>query len=209
MNYQFHYSVPMDEEMGILFGIAYAVILAVSLLVGLVFYAMRAYAVYSIAKRRGMRKPWLAWVPVANSWVLGALSDQYRHLIKGEIRQKRKLLLGFAAGNAVLAGVVSAVAGLVSARVMATGAAMSDGQLASELMGPVIALLIVGGLVGLLRLTEYVLQKMCMLDLYRSCDPGNAVAYLVLGILFGVLDPIFLICIRRKDYGMVLPEDYE
>ena len=96
MNYQFHYSVPMDEEMGILFGIAYAVILAVSLLVGLVFYAMRAYAVYSIAKRRGMRKPWLAWVPVANSWMLGALSDQYRHLIKGEIRQKRKLLLGFA-----------------------------------------------------------------------------------------------------------------
>ena len=53
-----------------------------------------------------------------------------------------------------------------------------------------------------MKLVEYVLRQMCMYDLYRSCDPGNATAYLVLGILFSILEPIFLIALRKRDSGL-------
>ena len=36
-------------------------------------YILTAIAIYSISVRRGLSKPWLAWVPVINCWLLGSL----------------------------------------------------------------------------------------------------------------------------------------
>ena len=41
-------------------------------------YVLQALGLYTIAKRRGISNPWLAWVPVAWVWVLGSISDQFR-----------------------------------------------------------------------------------------------------------------------------------
>ena len=57
-------------------------------------YILQALALYTIAKRRGIRKPWLAWIPFGNSWILGSLSDQYHYVTKRTIKNRRKLLLG-------------------------------------------------------------------------------------------------------------------
>lgn len=60
---------------------------------GIVAYVLTALGMYSIAKRRGIKNPWLAWIPVADMWVLGCISDQYRHVAKGQVCNKRKSLL--------------------------------------------------------------------------------------------------------------------
>ena len=50
-----------------------------SVLLGIASYVLSAVAIYVIARRRGLRKPWLAWVPVLNVWLLGS-PVSYTHL---------------------------------------------------------------------------------------------------------------------------------
>lgn len=202
MNFHFNYSGPMDDEFGMIFGMVYVVVLCFSLLLSLTLLVLRAFSMYTIAKRRGLRNPWLVWIPIANRWMIGSFSDQYRYLVKGEIKNKRKYLLGFAVGNVMLGMIAAIVCAVLAGRLIVSGGSLSDGQMATMVVGPAISVLAVSAVLAVTRLVEYVLRQVCMYDLYRSCDPGNAVAYLVLGILFFVLEPIFLICVRKKDGGL-------
>ena len=73
-------------------------------LVSIAIYVFTALSLYTVAKRRGIAAPWLAWVPVARLWVLGSLSDQYRYLTQGQIRHKRISLLVWTGASWVLTG---------------------------------------------------------------------------------------------------------
>lgn len=202
MEFNFNYSGPMDEDFWMIFAAIYGVVLLIGLLTALAVYLVRAFALYTIAKRRALDKAWLVWVPVAESWIIGSLSDQYQYLVRGENKVKRKLLLGLAAGSSALSVSTMVVAVVMAVTLAISGAGMSHGQMASSMMTPVIAVLVLSGILGVIKIVEYVLRQVCMYDLYRSCDPGNSVAYLVLGILFSVLEPIFLIALRKKDDGL-------
>jgi len=56
-------------------------------------YVLTALGLYTIAKRRGIKRPWLAWIPVADMWLLGCISDQYRYVARGQVQNKRKTML--------------------------------------------------------------------------------------------------------------------
>lgn len=202
MEFNFNFSGPMDDGIWKFFSVIYGAVLLIGLLAGLAVHLMRAFGLYAIAKRRELDKPWLAWIPVANSWIIGSVSDQYRYLVKGEIKSKRKLLLGFSAANCVLGLSSLIVAAVEVGIIISSKESMSDGQMAYSLMGPVISVVIMSSIMGITKIVEYVLRQICKYDLYRSCDPGNAVAYLVLGILIPILEPIFLIVVRKKDNGL-------
>jgi hypothetical protein len=58
----------------------------------IVSYILEGKALSAIARRRGIEKPWMAWVPVGSSWLLGCISDQYRYVAYGQVRNRRKLL---------------------------------------------------------------------------------------------------------------------
>jgi hypothetical protein len=53
-----------------------------------------------------------------------------------------------------------------------------------------------------IAITSCVIRYMALFDIYRSMDPGNAVLYLVLSILFSPTEPFFLFFNREKDLGM-------
>lgn len=168
-------------------------------LFGIAAYVLTAVAIYTISRRRGLRKPWLAWVPVVNCWLLGSLSDQYQYVVKGENKSKRKWLLVLNIVKAVL--VLSAtVLGIVTAAGILFS--MNDAAMMRSINGPLIAIL---GLVlplAAVAIAMCVIRYMALYDVYRSLDPGNAVLYLVLSILFSPTEPFFLFFNRDKDQGM-------
>ena len=91
--YDFNYGVSGGEELA---GVAlafYLISMFFSLVISVAAYVMQSVGLYSIADRRGIKKPWLAWVPVGNMWILGCISDQYRYVAKGQVKNKRKALL--------------------------------------------------------------------------------------------------------------------
>ena len=156
-------------------------------LVSIAIYVFTALALYTIAKRRGIAAPWLAWVPVANLWVLGSISDQYRYLTQGQMKHKRvTLLIWECVSCAMIAGVV------VSAFLAVAGESV---QAIVTLLSLVLVMLVVA-------IVYAVLYFMALYDVYASCDPQNAALYLVLSIFFRFLVPVFLFISRDMEKGM-------
>ena len=125
-------------------------------------YVFGAISLYCIAQRRGIKNPWMAWVPVLNCWILGSISDQYRYVVKGQVRNRRTLLLvlkalqvlGCIAGfagiilGAVFAGLVYVIIALV---VKLAGVKWIDKLMPPVVIGPtvsIIGLSLAGNAVG-------------------------------------------------------------
>ena len=156
-------------------------------LVSLAIYVFTALSLYTIAQRRGLHCPWLAWIPVANLWLMGSLSDQYRYLTQGQMKHKRvTLLIWECVSCAMIAGVV------VSAFLAVAGESV---QAIVTLLSLVLVMLAVA-------IVYAVLYFMALYDVYASCDPQNAALYLVLSIFFRFLVPVFLFISRDMEKGM-------
>lgn len=56
-------SVAILSTLGIIFQVIFSII----------FYLIFAYSLYLMAKKRNMEIPWLAWIPVANMYLVGKM----------------------------------------------------------------------------------------------------------------------------------------
>lgn len=199
MNPYYYDELPItgaDEEMMMSVLLILLGVLAVVLLVSVIFWIISSLSLQSIARRRGIRNAWLAWVPIGNQWILGSIADQYQHLIQGKITSRRKILLWLGLANFV----VSVIGGILSGVIGAT-AQTEEQMMVFSVVNLVSSL---GGMA--LGITVLVFYHMSNYDLYRSCNPKNAVTFLVLGIIFPVAQPFFYLSCRKKDLGMVVPQ---
>ena len=182
-------------------------------IVAIASYVFCALALYTIAQRREIKKAWLAWVPVLNGWILGSISDQYRYVVKGEIRSKRKVLLTLNIINFIL-GWAAVIKVIVTIVMLAMGRVDLNNEME-------VIRLALGSLawfipVAILGIVSLIFRIMALYDVYTSCDPANNVLYLVLSLIPGinqVTQPLFLFLCRDKDEGMPPrrqnPESYQ
>lgn len=82
----------------------YLVAFGIALLVGLAYYIMNGIALLRMAKRAGVKHGWLGFVPIADNWLLGRLSD-----VGSPRRHSGARLLGFAIATAC-SGICSLIA---------------------------------------------------------------------------------------------------
>ena len=199
MYYGYHYGAGDEALVGLLTGLmgipAFVIQIAA--------YVLSSLALYTIAKRRGLNHAWLSWIPVANVWILGSIADQYRYVARGEIKSKRKVLLTLNIISAVLTAVmvclcIGAVVGAFSGAIMGR----PEDVILQNLLGTLAGML--GLIVPILgvAIAAAIIRYMALYDLYSSCDPDNKTVFLVIGILFGITEPVFLFLCRNKDLGM-------
>ena len=166
-------------------------------------YVLSSLALYTLASRRGIRKAWLSWIPVLNVWVLGSLSDQYRYVVKGQIKSKRKILLILNLSVFVLGLILSGLAIFVVVQtVMQVLGSNNNRTILDVITGPVFAAIGIGVPMVGISITSVVFRYMALYDVYTSMDPANNVLFLVLSIFFSVTEPFFLFFNRNKDNGM-------
>lgn len=159
-------------------------------------YILTASGMYTVARRRGVHHAWLAWIPVGDYWLLGSLADQYQYVAKGRVRNRRKVLLGLSLGMVAVFAVM-----FIGAFLMILSEVTSDAY--EVLFGGAVAIMLLGYFAVLVLLIVLaVFFQIALYDFYASCDPDNAVLYLVLGILFSVATPFFIFACRKKDKGM-------
>lgn len=168
-------------------------------------YVLQSLGIYTMAKRRGIRHPWLAWLPIGSDWMWGCLADQYQYVAKGNVKNRRKVLVVLSVLSFVLA---AAILGLYVAILvkMADNAEliqiMSNQQVIQLFFGNFMGILAVAGTLYILSIVLTVFRYIALYNIYVSCVPGNAVMYLVLSIVFGFIMPLFLFLCRKKDEGM-------
>lgn len=165
---------------------------------GLIFaavsYVLSSLGLHTIAKRRGIRNPWLAWIPVANTWVMGSISDNYQHVAKGKKRYRRRVLLGI---NIAISAfpVIMLISEVV---ILLVDRAASSPLSALPFVSFFVIWLCMMAFMVLLAVFTY----MALYDLYDSCNPDNAVVFLLLSIFISFTQPFFIFSCRKKDEGM-------
>ena len=183
------------EALAVLGGVILIVAL-IALIFAVVTYVLSSVGIYTIAKRRGIKNPWMAWIPVANAWILGSISDQYQYVVKRK-NTNRRLILVILSGISVLLGSVGSGSYF---DILANAAVGSDA--ATAIMGPVMAITGAGFLSTGVSIAYTVFRYIALYDLYSSSRPQNNVLFLVLGIFFGITEPFFIFACRNKDDGM-------
>ena len=184
----------MDEEAMIVLGIV-LVILGIVLVCCLVGWILGSIGLHKVAKRRGIRHAWLAWLPIGCHWILGCVSDQYQHLVLGKVTSRRKILL--------ILNLASFVFG-IAYMVMTVVAEVLMGE---SIVGGVLLAMGIPYLLTLgVSITLMVFYHICNYDFYRSCKPDSAVVFLVLGIFLPICKPFFYFACRKKDLGFVIPQ---
>ena len=53
-------------------------------------YVLGALGLSAIARRRGLQKPWMAWVPFLDARLMGTIADQYENCVMGYNGNYRK-----------------------------------------------------------------------------------------------------------------------
>ena len=171
----------------------YLVFCFVILGLSLVQYIFQSLGLYTIAKRRGISKPWLAWVPVGNVWIMGCISDQYQYVARGLNKNKRTLLMWLNVIMVVLLG-------LYTAFVVTMIIAQENGD---YMMTGALGIMLLALVMFAVSVWYSILVYMAQFDLFRSAEPDNAVLYLVLSILIGgIVNAILVFICRNKDGGM-------
>ena len=176
----------------------YLVFLLFVLAFSVVSYILTSLGTYTIAERRGIRHPWLAWIPIGNVWILGSISDQYQYIVKGKIRNRRKVMLGLYIG--IIAVYIVVLFAAITGAILSENAAYAGGETAMLLL---IVLCMLGLFITSIILLVFYYTS--LYDLYSSCHPSNASLYVVLSILFSVTMPFFVFLAARRIW-VCLPE---
>lgn len=173
-------------------------------------YIFMALGLYAIAKNRRIRNPWLAWIPVANLWLLGCISDQYHFVTKGQERSRRKRMLTL---GIIEAAIVPVMVVLLLGWILGTVALIEAGEAAGGILAVVLLLCLFGVLLALmiaLAVVAILLQiQRCyaFYDLFSSCVPQRKTLYSTLSIVASCLGidlvaAIFIFICRDKEEGM-------
>ena len=140
-------------------------LLAVNVLLNLPIDIFSSYGMYCIAKVNGVNHPWIAWIPLANLWILGSIADTYR---KGCLRW-------ILVGHQILT-VLLWLAVFRSTEFVLLAKLLSEGLLL------IVVWTIVG--IGVLYLALHRLYSMCLIS--------NAELFTVLSIIFSLPTPFFI-----------------
>ena len=165
--------------------------------VSILVYVLQSVGFYSIAKRRGIHNPWLAWIPIGNMWILGSISDQYQFVGKGRVKNLRKNLLGLQIAMTVIMTLFYVVCFAMGFSAGLNGAAADQLNI-----GMVVLMLILWLAMMVVAIVLTVFQFIACYNLFASCNPNNAALFLVLSIFFNMLLPFFIFAVRNKDLGM-------
>ena len=186
--------VEFFEEFGPALLVGLLVLLLGILVWALVSYVLTAAGFCAVAKRRGINNPWLAWIPIANYWIIGSISDQYQYVVKGKVTNRRKVLLILQIVSGVVSGVMSGVISAVTSTLVMVS---EDAAVGLTLVNLLTSFITLG-----ISITVMVFYYMALYDYYSSCCPKSNVLLLVLGLFFSWLQPFFIFFNRKKDAGM-------
>lgn len=165
MSYTYSY-ISDALSSGLLFGVFSGV---PTTLIGIATYVLSALGLYTIAKRRGLNHPWLAWIPVASAWIVGSLSDQYRYVVNGENKSKRKVLLTLNIITTVLSLVMIACGiGMVAQALIGAAGGIDEEAMVQAVIGPLVGVLgLCLPLVGV-AIAYAVVYYMALYDIFKS-----------------------------------------
>ncbi len=145
------------------------IILAIALVIGIVCYVFNAIGLYSMAKNRNIDHAWLAWLPIANSYLMGELINDDVSIGSWHIPYAKLFLPLMGLALTLMMAILNLIPYL--------GAFL--------------------GILLSLALGFY--YYTALFWLFSIYDQKHRVLYLVLSIVFAFMGPIFIFVIRNRN----------
>ncbi len=192
----------LDEEATVIaFVLVLLVVYLVVIGIGLANYIMNALALQKIANRRQVPNPWLAWVPVASSWLIGNIADEY----DGRNGMKRKwrvvlLTLSLISIGGILVGYIGLIAWVVKLSMYSDMSYVSPESVMGTI-GAVIVPYVVILIAAVVAMAQSFCNAICIYKIFESTVPEKAVKYLLLYLLVPLAGGICLLKCRDKGYS--------
>ena len=166
---------------------------------GLASYILSSLALYTMAKRRRISKPWLSWIPVANLWIIGCLTDDVDELKTGIKRKWRSVLLTL---SIIVVGTVIVMYISIIVLILSIGQYYYYDVATTVLFSTLYYVFTIILMVA--AITLEVVTDICLYKIFEWAKPEKAVKYLLLSLLIPLADAICLM--KCKDE---IPEDIE
>lgn len=171
-------------------------------------YIFMGLGLYAMAQKRCISRPWLAWIPIGNLWLLSCLSDQYFYLTRGKDQSRRRSILIYslvAVGSAVLIAILGTV--LYLSGVFATLHPGDIFSFDSSASVAVLFLLLLAVESAGFMVAVKVIYCISLYHIFCSCDPSKKKLYATAGIIASCLGidlvgAILLYICREKEAGM-------
>ena len=143
-------------------------------------YFLRAYALYQLARTAGMQNPGLAWVPIANQYILGCLCDRAAY---------------YRTGGRWHFNVILPVVGTLGSPFFFYFALEYGYDFAFSAMDYTA----ITGLQSLLGFAAWVLSTLALYSLFWDYAPGQEGVYTIVSALFAAVAPAILLFLIRKN----------
>lgn len=170
-------------------GVLYIIGLVICLSVNAVFYIFNSIALKKLAEGRQLERPWLAWVPIANGYLLGEIADDIE-AYNGKTANCRKALLWL--------GIVQTASCLLMLACALIGTAMSSAGNSDGTFYfmPIIVILYV--CLFFASTAFIVFRYVAAYKIFKDYAPESATIFLVLSIFLSVSYPFLLFSLRNK-----------
>ncbi len=143
-------------------------------------YFLRAYALYQLARTAGMQNPGLAWVPIANQYILGCLCDRAAY---------------YRTGGRWHFNVILPVVGTLGSPFFFYFALEYGYDFAFSAMDYTA----ITGLQSLLGFAAWVLSTLALYNLFWDYALGQEGVYTIVSALFAAVAPAILLFLIRKN----------
>lgn len=189
-----------EEKTAILITCIVLVIYLFALGIGLANYIMRSLALYRIASRRQVPNPWLSWVPVASSWLIGNIADDYDE--RNGIKRKWRVVL-LTLSIISIGGIVIGYIGLVIWALRITMES-SLSRVPEDITGMITSVIVVYIFIiiaAVVAMAKSFCDTICIYKIFESTVPEKSVKYLLLHLLVPLAGSICLLKCKEKGYS--------
>lgn len=142
-------------------------------------YIVNALGLYRAAKASGINNSWLAWIPVANIWVLGSVTDVI-DTNYGLKRRWSKALLGTYIG--VFVTIIPAYITMFAFIIMTSlSGASNEFATATMIMFFIFYVFII--IAAMVSVVNQAISFVCLYKIFEKTVPEKSLKYLILSIL--------------------------
>lgn len=174
--------------------------IAVSAVIGIAIYLLESISVYKMAKSAEIKKPWLAFIPVANDWVFGTLAEKYKKK-NGTKSARFGIILPVLEGIVLIESIALTIFTVISIKEItgyALDAVNTSTEMVPEQFMSLIPVIILYFALMAVAFAYIIVFYVALWRIYSSFDKPNATLYIVLSVVFTISVPIILFIIRNR-----------
>jgi len=169
--------------------------LIISVIIALILHLIQGFALYKMAKQQGINKEWIAFMPIANVYLLGRIAEMCSSNKKATKYGKILYVL-------LLAEIVLAVLFLIlllSAFILILNNIQSaidnDTPLSKDMFSNFIPVIIVYFILLAVSIVYTVYHSIALWQIYKMYNKRLALLFIIISVPFSFLSPLFLIFI--------------